>query len=75
MNKEDNDKYIKKVTWGLVAATVDALPSDVSKKLLVSVQRTNVGLCIKYAIERYFFLLSIVRVFGKFIVPLPGVPY
>ena len=65
MNKEDNGKYIKKAMWELVAATVDVLPSDISRKLLVSVQRTNVDLCIKYAIEKYFFLLSIARLFWQ----------
>lgn len=64
MNRENNSEYIKKAMWGLVVGTVDALPSDVSKKLLVSVQQTNVDLCIKYAIKKYIFLSLTGRPFG-----------
>ena len=51
-DKEDDHKYIQKATWQLITTTVDSLKSEVSKQLLVSVQRTNVRVCMKYAIER-----------------------
>ena len=51
-DKEDDYKYIQKAMRQLLTITVDSLNSEVSKQLLVSVQRTNVQVCMKYAIEK-----------------------
>ena len=47
VHEEDDWKYIE-----LITITIDSLNSEVSKQLLVSVQRANVGVCMMYAIER-----------------------
>lgn len=52
MHRTEQKKGIQTAMWDLIVKTVDALRSDISKQLLVSVQRTNVELCIKYAVER-----------------------
>jgi hypothetical protein len=36
----------------LVMKTVEALDSEVLQQLLISMQRNNIALCKKYAIER-----------------------
>lgn len=51
-DKEDDYKYIQKAMWQLITITVNSLKSGVPQQLLVSVQRNNVGVCMKYAIER-----------------------
>lgn len=53
MHKDQGDdyKYIQRAMWQLITITVDSLNSEVSKQLLVSVQRNNVRVCIKYAVE------------------------
>ena len=52
MHKDKEDDYKQKAMWQLITVTVESLNSEYSKELLVSVQKTNVGLCMKYAIER-----------------------
>lgn len=52
MHKIEQKKSIQTAMWDLIMKTVDSLKSDISKQLLVSVQRTNVELCMKYAVER-----------------------
>lgn len=52
MHKIEQTKNIQTAMWDLIMKTVDALKSDISKQLLVSVQRINVEICIKYAVER-----------------------
>ena len=52
MHKIGQEKAIQTAMWDLVMKTVDAPNSDISKQLLVSVQRVNVELCMKYAAEK-----------------------
>ena len=46
--------------YDIVERTVAALNGKVLKKLLVSVQKTNLNICIKYAIARKISFFSLV---------------
>jgi len=56
----------------LITLTINALDSDISKLLLVSVQQINVGLCMKYAVENGPIFHALQRVLEEGITTFPG---
>lgn len=54
--QKDNGKYQDQVKE-LIRATADSLDNLALKMLFVSVQQNNLGLCMKYVVDLYAFLI------------------
>jgi len=71
-NMHKDDHFSAQISMQrLITVTVDALDSDISKLLLVSVQCTNVGLCMKYAVESGPIFKTVQRVLEEGITLFP----